>query len=83
MTETLAIAVSGTPGTGKSTFARKLAQKLGVDLIDVNVLIEKSGAYELDEDGTRAADPEDLREEFVKAADETSGSFVVEGLLAP
>jgi adenylate kinase len=35
------IAVTGTPGTGKTTFSKKLAKQLGFDYIDVNALIEK------------------------------------------
>ncbi len=82
MTRKYAIAVSGTPGTGKSTFARELAETLDAELIDLNALIEVSGAYELDGDGTRAVDPEDLRGEFSKAIKKIPGSFVAEGLLA-
>ncbi len=40
------IAVTGTPGTGKTTFARKLAKQLGFAYVDVAALIEKSRLFE-------------------------------------
>ncbi len=76
------IAVSGTPGTGKTEFAKKLVGKLGAELIDLNTLIERSGIYEFDEEGTRVTDPEVLSREFARMAKDISGQLVVEGLLA-
>lgn len=81
MTEKQIIAVSGTPGTGKTSFAKTLAEKLDVKIIDLNEVIEKSGIYEINSNGTRLVDPEDLREEFKKIhlPDE---NVVVDGLLS-
>ncbi|MCM2324943.1 MAG: adenylate kinase family protein [Candidatus Woesearchaeota archaeon] len=47
----MAIIVSGTPGTGKTTFAKKLAKENGLEYIDVNKIIEEHGLSEgLDKD---------------------------------
>lgn len=40
------IAVSGTPGTGKTYLSRKLAKKLGFYYFDVNKFISKNKLYE-------------------------------------
>jgi len=82
MSRRLIIAVSGTPGTGKSLFAAELAKKIGAELVDLNTLIKESGIYEVDENGVRVVDPEDLRREFSRVSKEVCGDLVVEGLLA-
>jgi adenylate kinase len=76
------IAISGTPGTGKSVFARALAKKLGASVIELNTLITKKKIYKLDADGTKIANLPKMREEFARAVKECSGPVVVEGLLA-
>lgn len=35
------IAISGTPGTGKTTLARKLSKKIGYEYVDITKLIKK------------------------------------------
>lgn len=43
------IIVSGTPGTGKTTLAKKLAKNIGFDYIDVNKIVRRyglSGGYD-------------------------------------
>lgn len=76
------IAVSGTPGTGKSVFARALAKKLGASVIELNTLITKKKIYKLDADGTKIANLPKMREEFARAIKDSGGPVVVEGLLA-
>ncbi len=76
------IAVSGTPGTGKSVFARALAKKLGASAIDLNALITKKKIYTLDTDGTKIANPTKMREEFARAIRNHRRPVVAEGLLA-
>lgn len=76
------IAVSGTPGTGKSVFARALAKKLGASVIELNALITKKKIYKLDADGTKIANLPKMREEFARSIKDSSGPVVVEGLLA-
>lgn len=78
----MVIAVSGTPGTGKSIFARALAKKLGAKVIDLNALIEKKRIYRLDVNGTKIANFPKMRKEFVRAVRASRGQVVVEGLLA-
>jgi len=76
------IAVSGTPSTGKSVFARALAKKLGASVIELNTLITKKKIYKLDADGAKIADIPKMKEEFARAIKDSSGPVVVEGLLA-
>ncbi len=78
----MVIAVSGTPGTGKSIFARALAKKLGAQVIDLNALIKKKRIYRLDVDGTKIANLPKMRKEFVRTIRASRGPVVVEGLLA-
>lgn len=82
MSENDVIAVSGTPGTGKSTFAGELSEELNYELIDLNEVIEKENIYEMDPDGTRAVDPEDLQEVFENILEQREGGIVVDGLLS-
>ena len=76
------MAVSGTPGTGKSVFARTLAKKLDAQLVDLNALIKKRKIYKKDADGTLIADPIKVRAEFARLIKSLRGPVVVEGLLA-
>jgi len=78
----LVIAVSGTPGTGKSIFARALAKKLNAQVIDLNALIRRKKIYRLDVDGTKIANLQKMRKEFVRTIRASHGPVVVEGLLA-
>ncbi len=78
----LVIAVSGTPGTGKSVFSKILAKKIGAKLLDLKALVEKSKIYTLDGDGTKVVDVPKLRKEFTGQIRTSSGTIVVEGLLA-
>jgi adenylate kinase len=80
--ERLIIAVSGTPGTGKSEFARVLARKLNAHLIDLNEFIRKKKIYTRDADGNFVADERKMRAEFARVVKNTKGHIVVEGLLA-
>jgi len=78
----LVIAVSGTPGTGKTVFSRALAKKLNAKLIDLHELIERKKIYTLDPDGTKVADPLQMCREFTREIKTVRGSIIVEGLLA-
>ena len=78
----LVVAVSGTPGTGKSPFARALADRLSARLIDLNALIEAKKIFRLDSQGTKVANLSRMREEFVRVLKGSEGPVVVEGLLA-
>jgi len=78
----LIIAVSGTPGTGKSVFARALARKFDARLVDLNALIKRKKLFKLDVDGTCIANLRGMRAEFSRIIRGSSDPIVVEGLLA-
>jgi len=78
----LVVVVSGTPGTGKSVFARALAKKLNAQLVDLNALIKRRKIYRRGTDGTLVADPIEVRAEFARLIKSLRGPVVVEGLLA-
>jgi len=78
----MVIAVSGTPGAGKSVFAQALAKKLGAQVIDLNALIKEKKIYKLDIDGTRIANLPKMRKEFARILKASRGLVIVEGLLA-
>jgi len=78
----LIIAVSGTPGTGKSVFARALAGRLDARLVDLNALIKRKKLFKLDVDGTRTANLRGMRVEFSLIMRGSSDPIVAEGLLA-
>lgn len=76
------IAVSGTPGTGKSVFSRLLARKLNARLLDLNAFIARKKIYTPDANGTKVVDIPKLRREFAREVRSFRGTIVVEGLLA-
>lgn len=78
----MVIAVSGTPGTGKTVFSRLLAKKLDAILIDLKTLVEKKKVYTVDEDGTKAVDVLAMRREFSRELRSSRRPVVVEGLLS-
>lgn len=78
----LVVAVTGTPGTGKTTFSRALAERIGAHLVDLNDFITSLGIYRLDKEGTKVADLRKMRSEFGKLLKKTEGNLVVDGLLS-
>lgn len=78
----LAVAVTGTPGAGKSSFARELAKKLGARLIDLNALIVRRGLFRLNAEGTRVARMRGVRTAFARIVRGSTPSLVVEGHLS-
>ncbi|MFH1820925.1 MAG: adenylate kinase family protein [Methanobacteriota archaeon] len=78
----LVVAVSGTPGTGKSVFSKILAKKLDAKLVNLKDLIEERKIYTLDKDGTKVVDVPKLCREFARQIRAFRGPVVVEGLLA-
>jgi adenylate kinase len=78
----LVVAVTGTPGTGKSSFSSRLARELGARLVRLNELIEEEGAYTLDRDGTKVAELGKVERAFRRILRESEGPLVVEGHLS-
>ena len=55
------IAITGTPGTGKTSVARIISKRLGLPLIEANALIRTKRLYTHREGGSMVVDPERLR----------------------
>jgi adenylate kinase len=70
------ILLTGTPGTGKTTIAPLLAEKLGCRLVDINHLVEEKQIYTgLDpEKGYKIVDMEALEEELHKITSPSENS---------
>lgn len=79
MTKILVVAVTGTPGTGKSSFARLLTAKLDARLVDLNALIVRRGLFRLDAGGTRVARMRAVRAAFARIVKNSTRNLVVEG----
>lgn len=71
------VALTGTPGTGKTTLAEPLADLLGVDVIYLNEEIRGQDLVEGYDEGTAVADLDAVRREFQGADD-----VVIEGHLS-
>lgn len=80
--ERLVVAVTGTPGAGKSSFARELAKKLGARLIDLNAIIVRRGLFRLNAEGTRVARMREVRAAFARIVKGSTLHLVVEGHLS-
>jgi adenylate kinase len=80
-TFTEAILVTGTPGTGKTTVAKKLAAKLGAKYIGITELIKKEQLFisEDKERNTLVADTEEVEKHLQKILEETEGKTVIDG----
>lgn len=76
------IAVTGTPGTGKSTFSEKLSEEFGYTLVDLNEFVKQEEIFELDTDGTKLVDSEDMQGSFEKILKNNDNGLVVDGLLS-
>ncbi len=75
----LIIAILGTPGVGKTTFAKKLGKKLGLEVIEANKIIEEKKLYSgLDKFKTKIVKLKEFEKEANKMAKE-KGSFIIEG----
>lgn len=72
--------ITGTPGTGKSTVARALADGMGVRRVDINDLADAASVGYDEEAGSKVVDIERLGREARKVL-EGCGEAVVEGHL--
>ncbi|NNL58054.1 MAG: AAA family ATPase, partial [Nitrosopumilus sp.] len=46
----MSIVITGNPGVGKHTVAEKIAQRLKLDIIDINKIAKESGLFEENKD---------------------------------
>lgn len=76
------IAVTGTPGTGKTAVSKLLAKRLNAELLDLNRLIIEKRFYHVDREGVKVAHLKPLRQEVSKRLRNTRGPVVIDGLLS-
>ena len=75
----MSIVITGTPGVGKHTVGKELAQKSGLEIIDINEIAKKSGLFEQN-DESNDVDTEKL-EEIIR--EKISNKCIIIGHLAP
>lgn len=80
MKDKFVIAVTGSPGTGKTEFSSILSKKLGAKLIDLNSFIREKGIYKLTKNGEMDINLNKMRSEVAKLIRESSGPIVIDGL---
>jgi broad-specificity NMP kinase len=80
MARALLIGVTGTPGSGKSSFASTLSKKTGFKAVEINSVLESLHAYRTDRDGTKIADLKKLEKAIKKTAGK--GNLILVGHLA-
>jgi adenylate kinase len=81
----LFIAVTGTPGAGKSTFAKEISDDLGITLIEINSIVESYRLFsETDDDGAKIAMIKPLTKKIKQLAGESlkNGAALIVGHLA-
>jgi len=81
----LVIAVTGTPGTGKTTFAKSLSKETGIRIIEVNDIVEDKKLFTgLDENGSKIVKLDELKKEIkglLKKQSEEAKSIILVGHL--
>ncbi|MEM2192374.1 MAG: adenylate kinase family protein [Candidatus Hadarchaeales archaeon] len=77
----MVIAVTGTPGTGKETFARILAKKIDGEVISFNRLVEEEKAYRVDKEDTKVVNLAKVKRAFARRIAEKK-VVIVEGHLS-
>ncbi|MCH9658512.1 AAA family ATPase [archaeon] len=75
----MSIAITGTPGVGKHTITYKIADRLNLPILDINLIAKDSGLFEQSKD-TNDIDTEKLRLIFEQKI--SKGKIIV-GHLAP
>ncbi len=83
----LVIAITGTPGTGKSTFAKTLSDKLkGSKLVEINDIVESKKLFsKVEKDGTKVVKLNELSKEISDLSSEAKkeSHVILVGHLAP
>ena len=79
MPERMIIAVTGTPGTGKTTASEKLAQATGAQVLDITAIIEKNRLFVgEDEDGTKVVEIPKLKAFVEKKLSSTRENIIID-----
>lgn len=76
------IIIDGTPGTGKTTIARKLAEKIKGIHIDISELVEREKLYkriDYERSKTKIADLEQLTKRLIEIIEKTNKPLIIEG----
>ena len=75
------VVITGTPGVGKSTIGRLLAERVGAQYVDLGRLVRDRGLYVGvdEEDGSLIVDLKLLADEVSRLAGSTDGWVVLEG----
>lgn len=74
------IVILGTPGVGKTTFARKLSKKIGARVIEANKVIEEHKLYSsVDKFGTKIVKMKELQMLVNKMVKESKENLILEG----
>lgn len=75
-------AITGVPGTGKSTLSRELSKKTGWALVEINRLIEEKGLWNGTEMGAKIVDMNALAREIAALARKNKNrNLILEGHL--
>ncbi|ABX13431.1 adenylate kinase family protein [Nitrosopumilus maritimus] len=75
----MSIVITGTPGVGKHTIGKELAQKLKLEIVDINEIAKNSGLFE-ENDESNDVDTEKLK---VILREKISDRHIIIGHLAP
>ena len=75
----MSIVITGNPGVGKHTITQEIAEKLGLDIIDINSVAKDAGLFEKNKD-TNDVDAEKLEKILEQKISEEN---VIVGHLAP
>ena len=82
----LVIAVTGTPGSGKSTFAKSISEAIGIRIVEVNDLVEEKKLFSgTDENGSKIVKMQELKKEIkntIKKESDAKAILLVGHLLA-
>ncbi len=81
----LFVAVTGTPGAGKSTFAKEASDAIKIPLIEINSILESYQLFsKIDDDGAKVAMIKPLTKKIKELAEENlkNGAVLIVGHLA-
>jgi len=77
------ICITGTPGSGKTEYAKKLAKKLGYKYLDVNKLIDKSLILKYDKKlDTKVINLDKLKKVLIKIIKDSKENLIIDSHLS-